>query len=90
MVKRRLTSNTKQLRALRDELTVLDAQVAHLADDADDARVRSLVSDDGSAERESVDAQRHVDAQSSYRSSIVAKIAELERRQDELLDELGS
>ena len=88
-MKRRLTSNSKQLRALRDELTVLDSQVAHLADDADDARTRALVSDDGFAERDSIDAQRHVDAQSSYRSSIVAKIAELERRQDELLDELG-
>ena len=88
-MKRRLTSNTKQLRALRDELSVLDAQVANLADDADDARTRSLVSDDGFAERDSIDAQRHVDAQSAYRTSIVAKIAELERRQDELLDELG-
>ena len=55
----------------------------------DQSRAAAALSDDGFAARDSVDAQRHADAQSAYRSSIVAKIAELERRQDELLDELG-
>ena len=88
-MKRRLTNNSRRLRELRDELTVLDEQLVHFNDDADDARTRSLVSDDGFAEREHIEAQRHAEAQASHRTAIVAKIVELERRQDELLDELG-
>ena len=90
LVKRRLTGVSRHLRALRDELRVLDEQLAHLNDDADDARIRSLVSENQLAERDHRDAQRHADAQAAHRSKLVARIAELERRQDELLDQLGA
>ena len=90
LVKRRLTGVSRQLRALRDEVRVLDEQLAHFNDDADDARIRSLVSENQLAERDHRDAQRHADAQAAHRATLVARIAELERRQDELLDQLGA
>ena len=90
LVKRRLTGVSRQLRAVRDEVRVLDEQLAHFNDDADDARIRSLVSENQLAERDHRDAQRHADAQAAHRVKLVARIAELERRQDELLDQLGS
>ena len=90
LVKRRLTGVSRQLRALRDEVRVLDEQLAHFNDDADDARIRSLVSENQLAERDHRDAQRHADAQAAHRAKLVARIAELERRQDELLDQLGA
>jgi hypothetical protein len=90
LVKRRLTRVGRRLSSLRGELRVLDEQLVHLTDDADDTRIRSLVSENQLAEREHRDAQRHADAQSAHRARLVATIAELERRQDELLDQLGS
>jgi hypothetical protein len=90
LVKRRLTGVSRQLRTLREEVRVLDEQLAHFNDDADDARIRSLVSENQLAERDHRDAQRHADAQAAQRAKLVARIAELERRQDELLDQLGA
>lgn len=89
-MRRRLKRVSRSLRSLREELRVLDQQLSQLADDADDARVRSLVADNKLAEQEHRDAQRHADAQNAHRSEIVARIEELERRQDELLDQYGA
>jgi len=90
IVRRQLTRVSRRLRSLREELQVLDAQLGQLNDEADDARVRSLVADNQLADREHRDAQRHADAQTAHRTEIVARIAELERRQDELLDQFGA
>lgn len=89
-MRRQLTRVSRRLRSLREELQVLDAQLGQLNDEADDARVRSLVADNQLADREHRDAQRHADAQTAHRTEIVARIAELERRQDELLDQFGA
>ena len=52
MVERRLIEIGDRLKALRDELAIADEQLAHLADEAEDARLRSLVSETPLAERE--------------------------------------
>ena len=44
MIERRLSEVSTQLRELRRELAVTDEQLGQLADEADDARLRSLVS----------------------------------------------
>lgn len=88
LVRRRLSSTATRLRALREELRVLDEQHAQLADEADDTRTRSLVSDSPFAGREHTDAQRHADAFAARRAELVRSIAALEQRQDELLDQL--
>ncbi len=85
---RRLTGVSGRLRALREELRVIDEQLAHLADEADDSRIRSLVSETPIADVEFRDARRHADAMAAHRRDLLDSIAQLERRQDELLDQL--
>jgi predicted nucleic acid-binding Zn-ribbon protein len=89
LTERRLTQVSTRLRALRDELAMVDEQLAHLADDADDLALRALVSETPGASYESNDARKHVDAMRRHREHVVSEIAELEARQDRLLDELS-
>ena len=77
-----------RLRQLREELAVSDEQLQHLAEAADDARLRSLVSETPLADREHHDAQRHADAMMRHRSEVLDAITRLEQTQDELLDRL--
>jgi len=88
LVERRLSEVSTRLRQLRDELAVSDEQLQHLAEVADDARLRSLVSETPLADREHHDAQRHADAMQRHRAEVVEAIARLEQTQDELLDRL--
>ena len=90
LVERRLTGVASRLRALRDELRVIDEQLRHLADEADDTRIRSLVSETPLADHDHREAQRHADAMAARRAEVVRSIAALEERQDALLDELTS
>ncbi len=87
-VERRLAEVGSRLRSLRDELRVIDEQLAQLTDEADDHRLRAMVSETPLADREFRDAQRHADAMAKRRAEVVGSIAELEARQDELLDQM--
>jgi hypothetical protein len=87
-VERRLAELGEQLRLLRAELAIADEQLAHFADEADDARLRALVSETPLAQQEHREAQKHADAMSRHRAEVAAKIAQLEQAQDELLDRL--
>jgi len=88
LVERRLSGVSGRLRSLREELRVIDEQLGHLADEADDSRIRSLVSETALADHEFREASRHADAMGARRQEVVETIARLEHRQDELLDEL--
>ena len=88
LVERRLSEVSSRLRQLRDDLAVSDEQLAHLAETADDARLRSLVSETPLADREHHEAQRHADAMQRHRADVLENIARLEQTQDELLDRL--
>jgi hypothetical protein len=88
LVERRLSGVGQRLRSLREELAVIDEQLAQLDDEADDARIRSLVSETPLAEREHHEAARHASAMAARRREVLVSIAELEERQDALLDEL--
>lgn len=89
LVERQLRSLSERLKSLRDELAVIDEQLLQLADEADDSRLRALVSETPLAGREHHDAQRHADAMTRRRAEVRETIARLEVRQDELLDELS-
>jgi chromosome segregation ATPase len=78
-----------RLRRAREELSMLDEQVAALAEEADEARIRSLVSETPRANREHEDARRHMEALSRGQQDLRSTIASLERAQDELLDRLS-
>ena len=78
------------LRALRDELAMIDEQLAQLVDAADDLALRALVAETPAASYESNDARKHADAMRRHRAHVVEEITRLEVRQDELLDRLTS
>ena len=88
LVERRLAQVASRLKSLRDELSMIDEQLDHLATDADDQAIRALVSETPGAAFEANDARKHADAMARHRDHIAAAIAELEQRQDELLDKL--
>ena len=88
LVERRLTEVAEQLKALRHDLAVADEQLEHFADEADDARLRALVSETPLAQQEHRSAQKHADAMRRHRAEVVEKIEKLERDQDDLLDRL--
>lgn len=89
-IERRLIDNGDRLKVLRNDLQVADEQLAHFAHEADDARIRSLVSETPLADKDHRAAARHAEAMAKHRASVVAEITELERLQDVLLDELSA
>ena len=88
MLERKLVEVSERLKQLRADLAVTDEQFSHFADAADDARLRALVSETPLADREHHEAQRHFDAMGRHRAEVQTTIDQLERRQDELLDQL--
>jgi len=88
LLERRLKQISVRLRGLREELGVIDEQLAQLADEAGDMGIRSLVAETPGAAYEYHHAQAHADAMAKHRAHVVASIAELESRQDQLLDRM--
>jgi chromosome segregation ATPase len=88
LLERRLSEVASRLTELRRDLAVADEQLAVLDDMADDARLRSLVSETPLAGHDMRSTQRHADAMRRHRSELVAEIATLERSQDDLLDRM--
>ncbi|WCO69054.1 hypothetical protein PO878_09985 [Iamia majanohamensis] len=88
LVERRLRDVGARLRRLREELEVTDEQLAQLEGEADDARIRALVSETPSAGREHSEAAGHADAMRRHRAAVAGEISQLEASQDELLDRL--
>ncbi|HXW35365.1 MAG TPA: hypothetical protein VEJ87_12365 [Acidimicrobiales bacterium] len=88
LVERSLRDVHGRLVRARQELAVLDEQLAVLNDAADEARLKSLVSETPIAAHEYTDAERHATTAARARAAAAETIAELERRQDELLDKL--
>jgi hypothetical protein len=90
LLERRLFDVSQRLRRAREELALIDDQLAVLSDAADEARIRSLVSETSLAHREYTEAQRHADAMTRTRRMVEAEVVELQATQDELLDRLIS
>jgi hypothetical protein len=90
VLERRLDALVARRRALRDELAVVDEQLAALADAAGDARLRALVSETPQAGVEHRDASRSADAMARHRSVLLADLEALDPAEDELLDRLAA
>ena len=89
-LERRLSAAHDQLVRARAELAILDEQVVVMTEAAEDARLRSLVSETPLAAREYSEARRHADVAVKARQSVVDSLADLQRRQDELLMNVGN
>ena len=94
LLQRRLIDVSDRLKRLRAELAVSDEQCAFFEAEAEDARLRSLVSETPVADAEAREVRRHADAQTRQRDALRRAVRELETEQDALLDrmavELGS
>ena len=78
------------MNALRTDLHVCDEQLLQISDEADECRLRALVSETPIAEREYREAQRHADRLRQHRDEIAARITRLEADQDALLDRFST
>lgn len=87
-IKRRLTALGDDLRAAKSEVAMLDEQVAHFADAAEDARLRAMVSETPLADKEHREASKTVSNLTKDRQKWSERVASLEVQQDELLDQL--
>lgn len=90
LLQRRLTQTSTRLRSLRSELAQIDEQLDVVADEADSQAIRAMVSETPGASFEANDARKHADALRRHRRHVVDTIAELESRQDRLLDQLNA
>lgn len=89
-IERRLANVGKQLKTLRSDLAVAEQALLQVDFEADDARLRSLVSETPVAQKEHEQARRQVEVTRRNRDGLKAEISKLELRQDELLDEYNA
>ncbi|MBF6554829.1 MAG: hypothetical protein IVW52_01510 [Acidimicrobiales bacterium] len=87
-LERRLSDAHERLVRARTELSVLDEQLVVVNDIADETRLRALVAETPLASKEYDEASRHATVLAQSRTALVDRIAELERRQADLLDRL--
>jgi recombinational DNA repair ATPase RecF len=90
MLERKLIEVGERLKQARAELVITDEQMVQFVEEADDARLRALVSETPLADREHHEAQRHADAMGRHRAEVLSTIEQLEARLDELLDRLSA
>ena len=90
LLERRIRDVHARLVRAREELAVLDEQLAVVLESADEARVRALVSETPLAAREHDEAARHADAMVRARDALYKTVVDLEHRQDELLAHVSS
>jgi chromosome segregation ATPase len=88
LVERRLVDLADRLKRLRDDLRVADEQLMQLRDEADDARLRSLVSETPVAAKEHRQAAKQLAKLDGHRQDVAADIAKHEAKSDELLDQM--
>ena len=88
LLQRRLTQTSSRIRELREELRVVEDQMDHLVDEADELSLRALVSETPAAEYEYRQAKKHADVIRRRHSELVKEIQELEHRINDLLDRM--
>jgi hypothetical protein len=89
-IKRKLTKTSSRLTSLRAELIAVDEQTLYLRQEADESATRAVVAENTGVDREARQAREHADTNAKQRGRVVGEIAQLEQRQDELLDQLTS
>ncbi len=87
-IERRLTALSTELLSFREQLRVVDEQILHFADSADEASLRAIVSETPQAVREHRHAARTVTNFQKHRKVVSDRVSLLEGKQDELLDQL--
>ena len=86
VIERRLAEVGSRLQRLRSDLAVAEEQLVHFEEEADEARVRALVSETAIADKDRRGAERHAANMTRHRDGLRGEIQRLETAQDELLD----
>ena len=89
-LERRLTKTGRRLKSLRSELAVVEEQLLYLGEEADDQASRAIVAETTPSSFDARSAQGNFENMLKHRSRMIAEIAELEQKQDELLDQMIS
>lgn len=90
LLRRRLVDVSERIKRMRADLAVAQEQLAYLEEEAEDARLRALVSETPLADAEARDARRHADALARQRDALERSVAGLVREQDDLLDRMAA
>jgi chromosome segregation ATPase len=90
LLRRRLVDVSERIKRMRAELAVTQEQLAFLEEEAEDARLRALVSETPIGDAEARDARRHADALARQRDALERALAGLVREQDDLLDRMAA
>jgi len=90
LLNRRLEQNATRLRAARAKLALADEHLSALQDEASTQELRAIVSETPDAAFEYRRATAHAAAMRRHRDELRDEVAELEVRQDQLLDRLSS
>jgi uncharacterized coiled-coil DUF342 family protein len=90
LLERRLVDVSDRLKRLRAEVGVVSEQLQFMTEEADEARLRALVSETPLADADAREAQRHADAHAKHRDELLRSISDLEREQDALLDRMAA
>jgi hypothetical protein len=90
LLKRRLVDVSERIKRMRAELAVTEEQLTFLEEEAEDARMRALVSETPLGEAEAREARKHADAMARQRDALAHSIAVLLREQDDLLDRMAA
>lgn len=90
LLKKKLADTSLRLRQLQEELKVAEEQLIHFSDEADEARLRSLVSETPLAEQKHREANKHAESMRKHKDMLQNEIERVEALQDDLLDQLES
>ena len=89
-IEKRLADVGRRLTSLRTDLAVAEQALVQVDGEADDARLRALVSETPLAQKEHEQVRRQYEVLRRNRDDLREEIARLEARQDELLDQYNA
>lgn len=87
-IEKRLTAVSRELVRLREELGVVEEQLIQVSDEAEDSRLRAMVSETPLAAQEQRESAKAVAAVRRDREAKLKRLRHLEQKQDALLDQL--
>ena len=90
LIERRLVDVSARLKRLRADIAVAEEQLRYLEEEAEEARMRALVSETPIADVEAGESRRHADALARHRDELRHKISGLVSEQDSLLDRIAA
>jgi len=85
-IEKRLLEISSRIKKEKEDLLVAEEQLTSLINDADEARIRSLVSETAFSDNERRGSARQAENMENYCQKILNEIYRLEEMQDELLD----